>query len=125
MKLSEAQRILNKNGLLMEESLVNTRYIDNKIEQLQKIKSELFSLGIKVESIYRKLGITGTKYNIYSNGDEWYLVTEFEDGGSFDYSVKGEQIEINYTINGYGSKTCTYDRLEITIKRIFRKQDKE
>ena len=125
MKLSEAQRILNKNGLLMEESLVNTRYIDNKIEQLQKVKSELFTLGTKVESIYRKLGITGTTYNIYSNDDGWYLVTELEDGGSFDYTVNGEQIEINYTINGYGSKTCTYDRLEITIKRIFRKQNKE
>lgn len=126
MKLSEAQRILNKNGLLMEESkpIVNTYFIDNVIEELTKTKEELKNLGMEVWKILFKLGIRDCKIGLYgSGGNEWYLSAGFKDGGSIDFALKGKEIEVSYSINGYGSKMCTKDRLEITIKRILRKED--
>lgn len=122
MEIREAQRILKENGLVMKEQLVNTRSIDNIIEELQKVKSKLCSLAAKVESIYRKIGIEDANYKLYSNReDNWYLVTELE-SGAVDYTIQGKQIEINYTAYGFGTKTCTYDKLEDTIKHIFRKR---
>lgn len=54
MELSEAQRILNKNGLLMEESkpIVNTYFIDNVIEELTKTKEDLKILERKFGKSY-------------------------------------------------------------------------
>ena len=123
MKLSEAQRILNKNGLLMEESkpLVSTFFIDNAIEELTKTKEEYKNLGVEVWKILFKLGIRDSKIGIYSSGNDWFLSAAFNDGGSIDFSFKGKEIEVSYSINGYGSKMCTKDRLEITIKRILKK----
>lgn len=125
MKLNEAQRILNKNGLLMEESkpIVNTYFIDNTIKTLTKTKEELKNLGMVVWNILYKLGIRNCKVGIYSSGNEWYLSAGFKGGGSIDFAIKGKEIEVSYSINGYGSKMCTKDRLEVTIKRILRKED--
>lgn len=128
MDLNEAQRILNKSGLLMEESkpIVNTYFIDNVIEELTKTKEELKNLGTEVWKILFKLGIRDCKIGLYGKGGtEWYLSAGFKEGGSIDFELNGEEIEVSYTINGYGSKTCTKDRLEITIKRILRKEDVE
>ena len=128
MELSEAQRILNKSGLLMEESkpIVNTYFIDNVIEDLTKTKEDLKNLGTEVWKILFKLGIRDCRISLNGKGGgEWYLSAGFKEGGYIDFVPEGEEIEVYYSTNGEGSETCTKDSLEVTIKRILGKEDTE
>lgn len=122
MQLEEAQQILKENGLLLESTL-NTKSIDNKIEGLKKVKTNLTNLSDKVDSILSRFGYT-SKHRIYDAGSYWKLITEFDEG-SFEFYLKGYIVDIDWSLNdyGYNSISCDIKDLDVTIIRLLRKKN--
>ena len=123
MKLTEAQRILSENGLIMEEVIVNTKNIDYAIEQIQSQKEQLVNLAGTVQDILARTVKKKVKFSILKDDDGWFLNAAFGNEG-LDFEITGNKITVMYNVNDkVGSKLTDKDRLEITIKRIFRKGD--
>lgn len=122
MQLEEAQQILKENGLLLESTL-DTKSVDNKIEGLKKVKTNLTNLSDKVDSILSRFGYT-SKHRIYDAGSYWKLITEFDEG-SFEFYLKGYIVDIDWSLNdyGYGSSSCDIKDLDVTIIRLLRKKN--
>jgi hypothetical protein len=122
MNLDEAQQILKENGLLLESTL-NTKSIDDKIEGLKKVKTNLTNLSDKVDSILSRLGYT-SKHRIYDAGSYWKLITEFDEG-SFEFYLKGYIVDIFWSFKdyGYGESSCDIKDLDVFIIRLLRKKN--
>lgn len=122
MKLEEAQQILKENGLLLESTL-DTKSVDDKIEGLKKVKTNLTNLSDKVDSILSRFGYT-SKHRIYDAGSYWKLITEFDEG-SFEFYLKGYIVDIDWSLNdyGYGTNSCDIKDLDVTIIRLLRKKN--
>ena len=122
MELSEAQEILKKNGLLLESTL-NTKSVDDKIERLKKVKTDLTNLADKVDSILSRFGYT-SKQRIYDAGSYWKLITEFDEG-SFEFYLKGYIVDIDWSFKDYryGTSSCDIKDLDVTIIRLLRKKN--
>ena len=122
MELQEAQQILKENGLLLESTL-NTKSIDNKIEGLKKVKTDLTNLADKVDSILSRFGYT-SKHRIYDAGSYWQLITEFDEG-SFKFYLKGYIVDIDWSFknSGYGTSSCDIKDLDVTMIRLLRKKN--
>ena len=123
MKLTEAQRILSENGLIMEEVIVNTKNIDYAIEQIQSQKEQLVNLAGSVQDILARTVKKNVKFSILKDDEGWFLNAAFGNE-DLDFEITGNKITVMYNVNDkVGSKLTEKDRLEITIKRIFRKGD--
>lgn len=122
MELSEAEKILKQNGLLLESTL-NTKSIDDKVEGLKKVKTNLTNLADKVDSILSRFGYT-SKQRIYDAGSYWKLITEFDEG-SFEFYLKGYIVDIDWSFKdyGYNSTSCDIKDLDVTIIRLLRKKN--
>lgn len=122
MELQEAQQILKENGLLLESTL-NTKNIDDKIEGLKKVKTNLTNLADKVDSILSRFGYT-SKHRIYDAGSYWQLITEFDEG-SFEFYLKGYIVDIDWSFKDYkyGTSSCDIKDLDVTIIRLLRKKN--
>ena len=122
MRLNEAQEILNQHGLLLESTL-NTKNIDDKIEGLNKVKTNLTNLADKVDSILSRFGYT-SKHRIYDAGSYWKLITEFDEG-SFEFYLKVYIVDIDWSFKDYGYNTssCDIKDLDVTIIRLLRKKN--
>ena len=115
MKLTEAQRILSENGLIMEEVIVNTKNIDYAIEQIKSQKEQLVNLAGTVQDILARTIKKNVKFSILKDDNGWFLNAAFGNEG-LDFEITGNKILVMYNFTDK-------DRLEITIKRIFRKGD--
>lgn len=122
MRLDEAKQILKENGLLLESTL-NTKSIDDKMEGLKKVKTNLTNLADKVDSILSRFGYT-SKHRIYDAGSYWKLITEFDEG-SFEFYLKGYIVDIDWSLKDYGYNSCSCDikDLDVTIIRLLRKKN--